>query len=114
MNTVLAALFLHFVGDFLLQSRRMATRKSKHTGALVSHAWVIWLVMLPFGFYFAVANAFLHGLQDHYVWRLYGKRFTRKGRGYHYWNDYWFYATIGFDQFLHAATLVVLLKWMVG
>lgn len=29
-----------------------------------------------------------------------------------YWDDHWFYVTIGFDQFLHAATIVILYGWL--
>lgn len=29
-------------------------------------------------------------------------------QGFQFWEDHWFYVTIGFDQFLHAATLLYL------
>ena len=30
-------------------------------------------------------------------------------KNYKYWEDHWFYTTIGFDQLLHSATIILLL-----
>jgi len=40
------------------------------------------------------------------VWR--NNWYKHYVRDYEYWEDHWFYVTIGFDQFLHAATLLYL------
>lgn len=120
---------LHFVADFLLQSREMGRNKSKQIGWLAIHL-AIQAVVFSFGLsmvigiksatWFAVINTAIHGLIDWNIWRLYVKsviwRRSRDGsfklvdNQYPYWEDPVFYATIGFDQMLHFLTLAVL--WM--
>lgn len=128
-------LILHFISDFVLQSRRVAVEKSTRFNVLLEHLGVIGLVfaigMAPFTINgmlkpvetlsFAGLNILAHGLIDWNIWRIY-KKFTAwqiaKGNRedllpsdtYEYWKDHYFYLTIGFDQLLHALTLVLLLK----
>lgn len=159
-------LFLHFVADFLLQSRKMGERKSTDKRWLLAHLSIQFLVFFvgvfalfiynTFSFWqpgaaleyikfgtvlallFSGANAIVHGIIDWNIWRLY-KFFTyrrllhisrnpvsmtlRPGeenpvllkiliKDFEYWKDHWFYATIGLDQFLHAATLLLLYGWL--
>lgn len=120
--------FLHFIADFLLQSREMGKNKSSNWGWLFAHLVIQFLVFLPFaGGYFALANAMIHGIIDRNIWSLYKKlcefrmeedesfslgAFSqmRENEEFEYWEDHWFYVTIGLDQFLHAATLIFLAK----
>ena len=118
----------HFVADFLLQPRWMGTRKSSELGPWALHVAVIFLVVpIPFlvlsgnrwtseWFFFACANAAAHGAIDATIWNLYKLRWApavRSGRvrreDVRYWEDHWFYATIGLDQLQHALTIVGLL-----
>ena len=86
---------------------------------------------------FAFVNACIHGVIDWNIWKLYKfyayiciKKIVAKKHGWwsqppeedpnikeeianwKYWEDKGFYDTIGVDQFLHGATLVVLWEWL--
>lgn len=130
-SIVMALLFAHFVGDWLLQPRPMAVAKSKGDWlALILHCVIVGVVLVPVGtcaiayagcgcvdvrwggWPFGALNAVLHGVIDRNIWRLYHIRLNKKGKGFHYWNDYLFFLTIGFDQFLHVSILLWTLDWM--
>lgn len=111
---LLLLFFLHWFGDFVCQTRWMADNKSKNLAALTSHVAVYTLV-LTFGvlfyvglwgglnewlLYFALANFVLHWLTD-----ITTSQFTK-----YFWakkDIHKFFATIGFDQFIHQVCLVV-------
>lgn len=82
---------------------------------------------------FSLSNAAIHGVIDWNLWRLYKAsayarilKIVAKKYGmwsqppendpnvkaeiaaWQYWEDHWFYTTIGFDQLLHGLTLVLL------
>jgi hypothetical protein len=75
---------------------------------------------------FSLINASIHGLIDWNIWKLYKlsayyriKREAKEinastewiaemGKNWQYWEDHWFYTTIGFDQLLHVSTLLFL------
>ena len=71
--------FLHFVADFLLQSRKMVKEKSKKVTFLIQHCSiqliVFFLGLLPIygsqAIEFAAQNAAIHGVIDWHIWRLY-------------------------------------------
>lgn len=124
---IAVALVLHYLADFLLQPRWMAKEKSIKFRVLLQHLSIHSLVfsigLAPFGLYNALIfsgwNIIFHGIIDWYIWRGY-KSFVlwrlKKGRDislmvnqeWRYWEDKWFYDTIGFDGLLHALTLVLL------
>lgn len=132
---------LHFIADFLLQSREMGTKKSSEVYWLAKHLAIQWTVfavcLLPWlhekAIYFATLNALIHGLIDWNVWKLYKfsayvriMKIVTKKHGtwtqppeedvnikaeivaWKYWEDHVFYSTIGFDQMLHAITIIYL------
>ncbi len=112
--------FLHFIADFLLQSREMGQKKSQEFGWLILHILTQFAVLLVglWGFWgleksliFTSLYCVLHGTQDWYIWRAYKfsvlKRF-KELTNFKYWEDSWFYTTIGLDQLLHFSTLYVL------
>lgn len=111
---------LHFVADFLLQSREMGRKKSTDWRWLGLHLGIQFMVFLPYaGFQFAAMNALLHGIIDRNVWKLYKlsvlmrvSKDMREGLegSWRYWDDHVFYSTIGFDQMLHMATLYMLMS----
>lgn len=130
--------FLHFIADFLLLSREMGKKKSEDVKVLLEHLGIQFLVMFiglmfvaipSIAFSISLLNIVFHGLIDWNIWRLY-KKFahyrikkgidkhlqvsygTREGHvnEWKYYEDHWFYATIGFDQFLHVSTLVMILE----
>lgn len=175
MTLLYVCLFVgHFVGDFLLQSRKMGKDKSTNFTVLLDHllrlhGTIFTFSVIPLVFiarqkfpeegamsqlyiavvsalYLSYLNTMIHGIIDWNIWRVY-KWYTkrridsyveatvvavsdkfeeswkelprnkenfirvhteRRINEWRYWEDYWFYTTIGFDQLLHALTLVVL------
>lgn len=123
---------LHFVADFLLQSREMGKKKSEEVKWLSYHLLIQFLIFVPFtGWRFSLVNALIHGLIDWNIWKLYKysvfrrciaddlrslkehpDRFTgssySKLKVFKYWEDHLFYSTIGLDQSLHMMTLYLL------
>ena len=120
---------LHFIADFILQSREMGQKKSTEFKWLAKHLgiqFIIFFIGLIFfdpiyAFIFATINSFFHGIIDWNIWKFYklsvyyrikkdpehnllpeNKSELEK---WQYWKDHLFYTTIGFDQMLHMITL---------
>lgn len=121
---------LHFLADFILQPREMGRRKSSDFNYLAAHIGIqiavftvgLWIVTgsFMFAFIFAVLNGLIHGVIDAFIWKGYAwsvwlrrkdKSMTVKElkTSWKYWDDHWFYVTIGLDQFLHMSTLILVL-----
>lgn len=128
---------LHFIADFLLQSRKMGKKKSSELKWLYYHLMIVNLVfiigLMPVigiekASIFALCNTLIHGIIDAFIWKLYAWSVWKRYRpiidvseiernlqkedlskNFKYWEDSWFYSTIGLDQFLHGATIVFLL-----
>lgn len=109
-------LVLHFVGDFLFQTRWMAQGKAKGGFPLHAHVGVYALVLflglywiIPNGWavvMYVVANWFLHLITDSQTSRLAGWCHSRGYVGA-------FWKVIGVDQLIHGLCLyytAVLLK----
>jgi len=121
---IIAKLFvLHFVADFILQSREMGKKKSSEWRWLAAHLAIQFTVFLLVGWKFALANALIHGIIDKNIWNLYklsvlwrcpefAKISTEDQAAFPFWEDHLFYATIGFDQLLHALTLIYLAGYL--
>ena len=122
MNTFYYILFLHFIGDFLFQSRRIAENKSTQFTVMIHHCLII-MGVFGFGLFnvipdfnkwmsFILAAFGTHYLQDTFVWRYYKWLMTERYRSevdkFEYWKDSGFWSTIGFDQMLHIMTLYFL------
>lgn len=128
--------FLHFIADFVLQSREMGKRKSTDLWYLTYHV-IIQMTVMFLGtyfvlgdvkaFHFATLNGIIHGVIDWNVWKMYKyyvKRLIESTHGsdpflnteaanqWRYWEDHRFYLTIGFDQFLHSITILLVI-WIV-
>jgi hypothetical protein len=102
---IILVVFQHFLFDWILQSRWIAVNKSHGFLALILHVVVVTIgFFLPAIFVFgplaatsaAIFYGLLHGLQDRYVWKWYGKRGVESP-----YDDKWFWNTIAIDQFLH-------------
>ena len=124
--TVLATILIgsHFLGDWYLQSRQMATNKSSDFNVLLHHVGIVSLVLVLALFHtiaFPVllwklgVNALVHGLIDWNIWSFYKRMVKNEGPRtdsemlkYEYWKDKRFYDFIALDQFLHLATLAIL------
>jgi len=107
---ILITLFFgHWVGDYLFQTTQMATTKSKSFKWLNIHVLVYTTTILVFSFFilsreiwwrFALLNGILHWITDF---------FTSKLANHYAGNLRVFYPIIGFDQFIHIATLLLTL-----
>jgi len=99
----------HFVSDFVLQTRKIATTKSSNPVSLLIHVGIIWAAFSPFGLRESTINALAHAVIDWNVWR--GYKWIRRREDpvtFKYWEDHLFYTTIGFDQMLHLLTIVLI------
>lgn len=113
---LLLLFFLHWFGDFVCQTRWMADNKSKNLQALTLHvmtySFVLFIGILCFKFtpwgdfrinelpVFIAVNFVLHWLTD-----ITTSQFTK-----YFWakkDIHKFFATIGFDQFIHQVCLLV-------
>lgn len=123
MNYLLAiwCLFLHFVSDFIFQSRDVATKKSSDKKYLRYHLEELGLTflvgLLPFlgwkAILFVILNTSIHGVIDWNIWKYYKKqRANENPETFKYWEDKLFYTIIGFDQFLHGLTIMIIL-WII-
>jgi len=132
-KVLIGALVTHFVADFILQSRKMGKEKSSKFTVLLHHLAIQAVGFLWLGWKFALLNAAIHGVVDWHIWRLYKLLVinrTKEADGAHplwdeyirdnkthvkewkFWDDHWFYTTIGFDQLLHIGTIVFLLDYL--
>jgi len=101
----------HYVGDFVLQSRAIATKKSSSILALSIHVAVYTATILAFSFLvdftayqrsvFVIYNGLIHFITDYISSRITEKAWTN-GNMEKFWD------TIGFDQFIHIYSLYVL------
>lgn len=107
---LLLLLFAHFLGDFVLQDDRMAKQKSESWWVLLIHCVVMSGPLALAGLLsdnlsdvtlLVVANAVIHFVIDAVTSRI-TKYFYLKGDRHN------FFVTIGADQFLHTATIVLL------
>ena len=94
----LVLLVVHFVADFLLQSDWMAVNKSKRWDALALHVSIYAACFVWLGLAFVGVTWATHFLTDALTSRATSALWQRNQR-------HWFFAMIGFDQLIHAATL---------
>jgi hypothetical protein len=116
---VLILFFLHFIGDFVLQSHWMASNKSKNVKALMAHVGIyacviavlptIMLVLQMISCFswlvFVVLNLVIHFIIDFTTSKITSKLWMKQS-----WHN--FFVVVGLDQFLHALTLVTTLAWL--
>ncbi len=99
LTTLFWLFAVHFVADFFVQTEHQALNKSSNFEALARHCATYTICFLPFGFTFAIATGILHIIVDYntakWTSQLWAKGETRK-----------FFQVVGFDQFLHAISLV--------
>jgi hypothetical protein len=112
-----ALLAVHWVADFVLQSRWMSVNKSKrfdalslhvgtYTGALlVGSGLVIGLRQIPLLVLFVGANGCLHLATDFVTSRITSHLWSKQ-------REHDFFVMIGFDQLIHQASLATTL-WLI-
>jgi len=106
---MVAILFAHFLGDFLFQTNDMALNKSTSIKWLSLHVLAYTFSLFAVAVFilgtkglllFLFWNALLHWIVDFFTSKVIARLSSLS-------NKKWFYTMIGFDQFLHAATLIV-------
>lgn len=129
---------IHFFADFICQTREMGGKKSENLKILSYHGLIIFSIFFFCGtlifnnsmILFSIVYTFIHCLQDWYIWRGYKwfakwriakKEFNGDMKStwmeeelkiFKYWEDKWFYTTIGLDQTLHFITIVAVYNWV--
>jgi len=114
---VIILLFLHWLGDFVLQTDAMARGKSISTSFLLEHTAAYSLVFLmvcapavsilnsPGLVYFAPVTFVVHTIQDYFTSRI-NKRFIEAGENHEY------YVCMGLDQLFHLIQLILTYKML--
>jgi len=107
----------HYVGDFILQSREIATKKSSSILALSIHVAIYAATLLAFSFLvdftfhqravFVIYNGLLHFIVDYISSRITTKAWNN-GNMEKFWD------TIGADQFAHIYTLYIMYGMMMS
>jgi hypothetical protein len=102
----LAIVWLHFFGDFILQTDKQAINKSSNSVILTEHVAFYSLPFLVFGAKFAVVNGVLHFITDYFTSRATKKLWEKNER-------HWFFVVIGLDQAIHFTCLFSTYVWLV-
>lgn len=102
---IIYLLFLHWLADFVLQTDDMAKDKSKDNRVLGLHCVVYGSVFMigTLNFYFALLLGLIHFPVDYVTSRLNSKLY-KAGKNHE------FFVSIGFDQWIHFATILLLGK----
>jgi hypothetical protein len=98
LTNVLLLVWVHFFGDFVLQSNDMAVKKSKSVKWLLFHTSVYSVLLFLFGVVFALVNFAAHLIVDFFSSRA-GAYFHRQD------NQKGFFMVLGTDQAIHLTTL---------
>jgi hypothetical protein len=128
--TIILILFLHFVSDFVLQSRDMGRKKGKNLYWLTTHVFVyslsftfLWFLLTkplnnPYNeviMFFSLVFS-THWITDYFTSKLSGGFYLKmnesksvKTKNFYEWL---FWLIIGFDQFIHIASLILIAKYI--
>jgi hypothetical protein len=101
---IIIIFWLHFIGDFLFQSRHMANNKSKDNWILATHCLFYCVPLLFLDVWWGLLNGLLHFPVDYITSRTTSKLYTKEQ--YH-----WFFTVIGFDQAVHMTLLIMTFVW---
>ena len=110
-------LSVHWLGDFVLQTRWQSQNKSKRVDALLRHVATYTTILLAgslviFGaksliLWFVAINGTLHFGVDFITSRVTSRLYAQER-----WHD--FFAVVGFDQLIHQVTLAAMVVWLLG
>lgn len=97
---IILLLFLHYISDFLFQTRHIAETKSKSLKSLSIHCGLYSILfILTVGPIYGILNMVLHFIVD-FTTSKFTTYFYQKEDMKMFWN------IIGFDQLLHAIILI--------
>lgn len=118
MNTIniLTLLFiLHFIGDFLFQTRQMANNKSKSLYWLTSHVLYYCSAFMPIFLLIGIETQYIEFMFVLFTTHWLTDFFTSKLTTY-CWEKRkikMFFVVIGFDQMIHVITLLYIYKYLI-
>ncbi len=117
MQTAVLILLLHFIGDFALQSSKMAVNKATSLRWLSIHVAVYTSVLLAgmllllgphvTTLYYVLANGALHWVTDYFTSRLNARFYAANQLRF-------YYCGIGADQLIHHTCLLLSYDLLVG
>lgn len=107
---------IHFIADFLCQTREMATNKSKSVYWLTLHV-LVYSIVTTLGWlcftqdmvsllYICVITFATHWITDFITSKLTSYFYLKN-------NMFLFFATIGFDQLIHITTLTLTYEYFI-
>lgn len=109
-TTILLLLFTHWVADFIFQTDEQAKGKSSSNWHLTAHVMTYTGGLLIFAvfavgldvsiMYWALLNAGLHWCTDWVTSRINSKLWKEQ-------KVHWFFVSVGFDQLIHYACLIL-------
>lgn len=100
---LLLLIWLHWFADFVLQTDKMAQRKSKDSRWLALHVLIYSACFVPFfGLLFGAATFLAHFWTDFATSRVTSWLWSKGER-------HWFFVVTGLDQALHLMALVITL-----
>ncbi len=115
INNIIIIFWLHFIGDFLLQTKYMSLNKSKKIKVLTWHCIVYslpffsfsWIYSFWFGYKYAILAGLLHFPIDYITSKVTSKLYEIN-------EIKWFFTVIGLDQAIHMTILFLTLTWLLG
>jgi hypothetical protein len=114
--TLLIGMFtLHFIGDFVFQSKIMANNKSKSIYYLTSHVLCYCAAFIPIFLLIGGNTAYVEFMVVLFTTHWITDFITSKITSY-FWKKKQikaFFTTIGLDQLIHTVTLLFLYKYLV-
>ena len=117
INLVLYLLFVHWLADFFLQSDWISQNKSISNRALSLHCLVYFMTFFlctlglypngkaEFGPLFSLIVGLIHFPVDYYTSRVNKQLWDNK-------EVHYFFVSIGFDQLIHFATILLAWQWV--
>jgi hypothetical protein len=100
VSLLLMLLVMHWIADFVLQSHKMASNKSKSNYWLGLHCLVYGILfMIVINPLFGIITGLAHFVTDYFTSRLTSHLWEKK-------EVHNFFVVIGFDQLIHVTTLV--------
>ena len=104
---IIAIVWLHAIGDFIFQTRWMATNKSKNHNALSLHCITYMIPLFFISWQFAIINGILHYPIDYMSSQLTTHYYQKE-------NERMFFNVIGIDQAIHFTILLLTYTFLKG